>query len=185
MPGSRTFAKVASGPTPGTLRKAALLLGALALVTSASMAMQAQDGSSNPGCTLQKDIYTCNWETFRQALKHAQTIAVETQPMDRSTAAQLRQLAQSLGKTVTPASGGEAGATPPELTFLLIPMDTAGIHYGPEDHSLATLRIYAPGPNTTRGTLLWAETLRGQGDRPWPSQVHTLIQQFQDRLPRR
>ncbi len=184
MPGSPTLAKLASGPTLERLRKAAVLFGALPLLLPLSMAMRAQDGSSTTGCTLRKGVYTCNWEAFRQALQHAQTVAIETQQLDRSTAAQLRRLAQSLGKTVTPAPGGEAAARAPDLTFLLIPVDAAGIHYGPEDHSLATLRIYAPGPNTTRGPLLWAETLSGQGDRPWPAQVHTLIEQFQDRLPK-
>ena len=69
-----------------------------------------------------------------------------------------------------------------DLTFLLIPMQSTGVHIGPGGEPLATLRIYASLPGTPRGTLLWAETYTGQPDRPWPATVHTLIEQFHDRL---
>ncbi len=74
---------------------------------------------------------------------------------------------------------------PADLTFLLIPIDPTGVDFGPAGRDLATLRIYAPGHNGTHGTLLWAETYRGQPDRPWPAIAHATIEQFQSRLPPR
>lgn len=171
-----------SGRTPSPWRLLLLFSGIVLVLLPAPGTVRAQEAAApDSGCVLYKDVYTCNWHAFRQALAGAQTVAVETQPHDRFTAAQLRELIRSLGKTAEPATG--AADHPADLIFLLIPMD-AGIYIGPEDHPLATLRIYAAGPDGSRGHLLWAETLRGQGDHPWPSQVHALIEQFQDRLPK-
>lgn len=133
----------------------------------------AQDQAA--GCTLQKQMYTCNWQAFRSKLDAAHTVAVETQHMDRPTAAQLRRLAEELGKTVTDEQGAD-------LTFLLIPLEPTGVHIGPGGEPLATLRVYAQGAGTTRGTLLWAETYTAQPDRPWPTTVHALIEQFKERV---
>lgn len=138
--------------------------------------ISAQSAADAAGCTLQKDIYTCNWRSFRAALDRAHSVRVETQGLDRSTAAQLRHLAQKLGKQVA------ADDQPADLTFLLIPIEPTGVDLGPAAHDLATLRIYAPGSGTTRGALLWAETYRGQPDRPWPAIANATIQQFRDRL---
>lgn len=129
-----------------------------------------------PGCTLEKQIYTCSWQAFRPELDAAHTVAVETQRIDRSTAAQVRKLAEELGKSVVE---GQQGA---DLTFLLIPLEPTGVHIGPGGEPLATLRIYKPGAGTPRGTLLWAETYTGQPDRPWPATVHALIEQFRSRV---
>lgn len=148
-----------------------VMLGVLA----AGGAARAQAGEA--GCTLEKQVYTCNWAAFVQRLDKAHTVAVETESsVDRPTVMQLRQLATGLGKTV--ATEGQLG----DLTFLLIPMQTAGVEIGPAGEPLATLRIYASAPGTPRGTLLWAETYTGQPDRPWPATVRSLIQQFQDRF---
>lgn len=133
--------------------------------------------ASEPGCTLEKQVYTCDWQAFVQRLDKAQTVAVETESsLDRFTKRQLRELAAELGKTVAPED--QSG----DLTFLLIPMQSTGVRIGPAGEPLATLRIYASSPGTPRGTLLWAETYAGQPDRPWPTTVHALIQQFQDRV---
>ena len=134
----------------------------------------AQDQTA--GCTLQNQIYTCNWQAFRSKLDSVRTVAVETKPMDRIAAARLRKLAEELGKTVA------SGEQPADLTFLLIPLEPNGVHIGPGGEPLATLRIYAPGSGTTRGTLLWAETYTAQPDRPWPTTVHALIEQFKERI---
>ena len=137
----------------------------------------AQAQTSEAGCTLEKQVYTCDWQGFVQRLDKAHTVAVETQSsLDRFTAKQLRELAGELGKSV--ATEDQSG----DLTFLLIPMESTGVHYGPAGEALATLRIYAPAQGTPRGTLLWAETYTGQPDRPWQAIVRALIQQFQDRL---
>jgi hypothetical protein len=146
-----------------------------ALVAAGGMA-RAQ-ASNEQGCTLEKQVYTCDWAAFVQRLDKAHTVAVETESsVDRFTAKQLRELAEELGKTVAPED--QLG----DLTFLLIPMQSTGVHIGPAGEPLATLRIYASLPGAPRGTLLWAETYTGQPDRPWPATVHALIQQFQDRL---
>jgi hypothetical protein len=146
------------------------------LVTAGGIA-RAQSPNEQ-GCKLVKDLYTCDWPAFVQRLDKAHTIAIETQQIDRFTAKQLRELVGELGKTVAPED--ELG----DLTFLLIPMQSTGVHIGPGGEPLATLRVYAPLPGTPRGTLLWAETYTGQPDRPWPATVHALIEQFRDRLQR-
>ena len=152
-----------------------VMLGALAATGGAARAQSANDA----GCTLEKQVYTCNWPAFVQQLDKAHTVAVETQSsLDRSTAKQLRELAGELGKTV--AQEDQLG----DLTFLLIPLQSTGVHIGPSGEPLATLRIYASLPGAPRGTLLWAETYSGQPDRPWPAIVHSLIEQFHDRLHR-
>lgn len=128
------------------------------------------------GCTLEKQVYTCNWQAFVQRLDKAQSVSIETQSIDRFTARQLRELAGELGKSVAPE------AQQGDLTFLLIPLQSTGVHIGPSGEPLATLRVYAAEPGNPRGRLLWAETYTGQPDRPWPATVHELIEQFHDRL---
>jgi hypothetical protein len=145
----------------------------LTAILSASGTGSAQQSAA---CTLEKQVYTCDWQAFMHRLEQAQSISVETQSMDRFTARQLRQLAGELGKSVAPE------AQQGDLTFLLIPLQSTGVHIGPSGERLATLRIYAPEPGSPRGKLLWAETYTGQPDRPWPSTVHALIEQFHDRI---
>src|SRR5579875_3665690 len=82
------------------------------------------------GCTLTKQVYTCDWQSFVARLNHAKTVAVETQSLDRFTARQLRELVAELGKKVTPED------TAADLTFLLIPMQSTGIHIGPAGEPL-------------------------------------------------
>ncbi len=158
-------------------------LAALVLaLTPASFAIHAraqQAVAPDAGCVQQKGSYLCNWSSFKLAFERAHTVSVETGSLDRSTATQVRTLVGELGKSEVPAGH------PADLTMLVIPVDTAGMNIGPADHELATLRIYAPNESSSRGTLLWAETYRGQGDRPWPSQVHALIEQFQGRFGKR
>jgi hypothetical protein len=151
-----------------------VMLGALIAADGAARAQS----TSEAGCTLEKQVYTCNWPAFVQRLDKAHTVAVQTESLDRFTAKQLRELVGELGKTVVPED--QLG----DLTFLLIPMQSTGVHIGPAGEPLATLRIYASLPGTPRGTVLWAETYTGQPDRPWPATVHALIEQFHDRLQR-
>ncbi len=151
-----------------------VILGALVAAGGVARAQS----TNEQGCTLEKQVYTCDWPAFVQRLDKAHTVAIETQQIDRFTAKQLRELVGELGKTV--AAEDELG----DLTFLLIPMQSTGVHIGPADEPLATLRIYASAPGLPRGKLLWAETYTGQPDRPWPSTVHALIEQFHDRLQR-
>lgn len=129
---------------------------------------------NSPGCSVQKGLRTCNWQAFRQLLDSSHVIAVEHGNLDRFTGVQLSNLAVRLGKTV--ASSGRPG----DLTFIILPASQDGINIGPSDQPILELRIYS-GP-TSRGQLLWVETLRGDLDRPWASSVHSVIEQFEDRL---
>ncbi len=128
------------------------------------------------GCALQRGEYVCHWSALQLAWDRAHTVAVQAGPMDRSTLRQLRTLVGTLGKAETTAG------QPADLTLMVLPVEPTGISFGPGDHDLATLRVYAPSAGSDRGVLLWVETLRGQGDRPWPAQVHVLIQQFEQRF---
>lgn len=150
-----------------------LLLG---WVVGLAVGTAAAQTRGEAGCTLEKQVYTCNWQSFESRLDAAHTVAIETERMDHFAAAQLRKLAAEMGKSVV--KKGE----PADLTFLLIPVEPTGIHLGPSGEPLATLRIYAPGRGTSRGTLLWAETYKGDPDRPWPAVVDALIGQFRARL---
>jgi hypothetical protein len=127
-------------------------------------------------CTLVKDVYTCNLQAFKGTLAAAQTISIQSEPMDQKTQAELAKLARHLGKTVTESSDSA------DLQFLLIPLNKEGIYIGDGDTDLATLRVYAGGSKTHRGSLVWAETYRGKKDMPFPSAAYYLIQQFQARL---
>ena len=153
------------------------MLGFRLLVMSMALVGGVASAQTEPGgCTLEKQVYTCNWQTFRGRLDAAQTVAIETDRMDRFAQGQLRKLAAEMGKSV--AHEGQ----PADLTILLIPVEPTGIHVGPSGEPLATLRIYAPGPGRTRDTLLWAETYTGQPDRPWAATVNAVIEQFKGRL---
>jgi hypothetical protein len=132
-----------------------------------------------PGCTLEKQVYTCDWQTFVHRLNKAKSVSIEAHQIDRFTARQMRELVGELGKSV--AADGQQG----DLTMLLIPIESTGVHIGSAGEPLATLRIYAPLPGAPRGTLLWAETYTGQPDRPWSMTVHALIEQFKDRVQKR
>ena len=131
------------------------------------------------GCTRQKNTYTCDWEAFRRLLPHMHSVTVETQPMDLFTAGQLRRLVSSLGKNVA------AQDQPADLTMLLAPVEPSGIDFGPADRPLATLQIYRGNDVTGSRKRLWVETFSGQPDRPWPTTVHSLIEQFEKRMSAR
>ncbi len=147
----------------------------LIIVSRAGVLLQAQQAvAPDAGCVLSKGEYVCNWSSFKLRLDRSRTVAIETGPLDRSTAHQIGTLVAELGKQRSPDGQGA------DLTMVIRPVEPSGVNLGPADHELATLRVYAPGDGAAHGTLLWAETLKGQGDRPWPAQVHALISQFQD-----
>ncbi|HEY4355671.1 MAG TPA: hypothetical protein VGN16_07995 [Acidobacteriaceae bacterium] len=163
-----------------SVRSKALRLGLLVTMGlcagSAIAAQDASDPPAGPGCTKYKTMYRCNWREFHRWLPHLHSVTVETDPMDRAAAGQLRELAAAMGKGVaTPAS-------PADLTFVLKPVEPTGIDFGPADRDLATLQIYSGNAVTGNRTLLWVETYRGQADKPWPLVVRALIDQFQQRL---
>lgn len=130
--------------------------------------------TTSPGCGVLKGVTTCNWPAFRHALHNAHVIAVEHGKIDRFTGRQLAELAKRLGKTV--ASPDQPG----DLTFVIVPTGEHGIDVGPADQPILKLEIYS-GPTST-GDLIWSETYHGDPDRPWPSSVHSVIDQFEARL---
>lgn len=167
-------ARVQGMSSPRSLRVAGMLAFASLLLTACPQAQQTV--APDEGCALQRGEYHCDWSQLRLAFDRAHTVAVRTDPMDRATLRQLHTLVDQLGKT--PAMPDQS----PDLTFMLVPVEPTGVNLGPGDHDLATLRVYAPVAGSERGALLWVETLRGQGDRPWPAQAHLLIEQFQARF---
>lgn len=160
----------------GLLHRVAPVVLALGFLYPAAGLTAQQAIAPDAGCVQARGVYTCNWPSFQLAFDRAHTVAIQTGNIDRSTAAQLRKLIAELGKTEA------AEGQPADLTFAVAPIDTDGVDFGPMDHDLARLKVYAPGASSPQGTLLWAETCRGQGDRPWPAQVHTLLTQFQQRF---
>ena len=124
------------------------------------------------GCTLSKQVYTCDRAEFQKALHGASTARIEAGARDRMAAGKLRDLVVSLGKVV-PAEEQSA-----DLTFALTAVNTEGVLVGPAGVDLAVLRVYGKAADGTRGNLLWAETYRGQPDMSWPVIVQATIQQF-------
>ena len=137
---------------------------------------------SPAGCTLQKQVYTCDRAAFREALAKAATAQVDpiAAGRDRMAAAKLRELIATLGKAAPPEG------RPADLSFSLIPVDSAGVLVGPAGVELAVLRVYGPpagrsdgaDAGAARGTLLWAESFMGQPDMSWPATVQATINQF-------
>ena len=162
------------------IRVVGLVFGLAVAVAQPGMAVGAQ-GHETAGqavsCTLVKDTYSCDWGVFKKTLADAKTVALRSKPMDPGGDRQLNKLVVSLGK--------EAVTLPEEradLVMVLVPAESSGIFFGPSGRVLATLRVYGRGSLTDRGPLLWAETLDGQPDIPWPSVVYQLVSQFQSRV---
>ncbi len=151
--------------------RAGLLAG---LATLGCAAVHAQNAE---GCTLQKQVYTCDRAGFRQALAKAATAEVDPAAKDRMVAAKLRDLVTTLGKAA-PGPG-----QPADLTFSLLPVESTGVMVGPAGVELAVLRVFGPAARTGSasggtGALLWAETFSGQPDTSWPATVQATINQF-------
>ena len=161
--------------------KATFVLLGVSLPAGLCASAQGPDaGAMARSCSLEKGVYTCSWKEFRQTIDAAKTVAIETGPVDPHTNDVLSSFAGKLGKTVVPVS-----ETPADLTFLLIPLNNTGSFFGSADQDIATLRIYTSRNKGRPGLLIWAENYRGQEDMPWPSVVHYLLDQFQDRLKKR
>jgi hypothetical protein len=156
-----------TGPRTLTLALAAALLSTSAFAQKPSPTISA-------GCGILDRVVTCNWPAFRPILQSAHVIAVEHAQIDRFTGRQLEQLVTRLGKTLASPDN------PGELTFDIVPTDEHGIDIGPADKPVLQLEVH-DGP-TSAGKLLWVETLRGDPDRPWPANVHDVIEQFAARL---
>lgn len=164
------------GPTVFPLRRTALAWMAL-LLGSARAVLPAQ--TPGAGCMLNRQVYTCDWQVFRARFAAVHTVAIETPPRERAAGNRLRELAEALGKSV---AGPEQ---PADAVFRVVSANPSGIAIGPADQPLATLQVLAPaaaGNGGGSGTLLWAETFVGQADRPWPTVVAAVADQFQARF---
>ena len=155
------------------LRRLFLTLVLASLPSALRAQVVAADIGPSTGCTFQNQVYTCNKPWFLKELAASKTIATAAAATDRTGRAQLQQLIARLGKQE------RAKGTRADLTFLLAPIATEGVSVGPSGTDLATLRIYRTRPDGDRGNLLWAETLAGQPDTPWPLVVRALLSQFQ------
>jgi hypothetical protein len=147
---------------------------AVMLMASYTPSAGAQQKSA---CMLQKDTYQCDWSAFKRTLKTAQTVSLQSEPLDGHTDAALRQLAERLSKNAVERSG-----QPSDLVFVLSQLNKSGIFIGPEEEDLGTLRVYKGKTASDPGTLVWTETYRGTKDIPWPSVEYYLLRQFEDRL---
>jgi hypothetical protein len=134
----------------------------------------AQTTASAVGCTTEHGSTDCNWYWSRKSLDAAHVVKAEYGNMDRSTGAQLNDLAKQLGKTVAKQDGTA------DLTFTVTPAAVSGVDVGPADEEILELRVYAG--DSSQGKLIWVETYRGQKDKPWPANVHEAIAQFRSRL---
>src|SRR5579872_7548595 len=96
-----------------------LILGAVLGFGRIQNTARAQSGSG--GCVLNDHIYTCDGPSFQKALGAAKTVAIQTHNADGVARNQLTTLLTSkFGKTIALPDA------PPDLTFLLIPIDQAG-----------------------------------------------------------
>ena len=163
-----------TGSSNHPLHRIALSLAFTASILCSAAPAQKPAPTISPGCGALKGTTTCNWPAFRHVLHAAHVIAVEHEKMDRFTGRQLADLAERLGKTV--ASPDHPG----DLTFVIIPAEEHGVDIGTAEQPVLKLQIYA-GP-TSAGKPLWVETLLGDPERPWPSNVHAVIDQFEARL---
>ena len=148
----------------------------LSLLAASSTYPQTVATPGDTHCRPVRDsVYECNREAFQRRLQHARTMRVDTDRLDLYAAGELRRIAPNLGLTAV------SGEQKPDLIFDLSAVDHSGrIDFGPADIPLATLSVYDPAKGSGRRSLIWVETFIGQQDRPWPSVVTGLLQQFQD-----
>ena len=137
-----------------------------------------QGQARTEGCTLKKQLYTCDRAQFQPVLAAASTVQIEAGARDRVAVAKLRDLLASIGKSVAP-EGGHA-----DLVFSLIKLESDGVLVGPAGTELAVLRVYGPSNNGARGNLVWVDTLFGQPDMTWPVVVQSVLDQFRAEFKR-
>ena len=145
----------------------------LSLAFSIAPALAAQ-ASSVSECKVEKGNYQCDRDGFLAALRDAKTVAVESKPFDTATINSLSKLVRTLKKAEV--------TSPPDLSFVLIKSQAEGIFYGPSQRELASLLVYAGGPQSSNRKLIWIETFNGEPDLVWPIVVFDIIKQFKSNL---
>ena len=154
---------------------------ALLCLLSAPTLLSAQD-ATNPvlarmaGCTLQERIYTCSKADLERALGLAKTITYLSQPANHASDSALSDLIRHLGKV--PATGD----TPSDLTFILEPLQEAGVQVGPGTVDLARLRVFLTAPAGVQGKLLWVQTFNGDPSMTWPAIARATTLALRDQL---
>ncbi len=157
-----------------------LFLALLCLFTAPTL-LSAQD-SANPalarmaGCTLQVHTYICSKADLQHALSLAKTITSLSQPANHASDSALADLVRHLGKI--PATGD----TPSDLTFILEPLQEAGVQVGPGTVDLARLRVLLTAPSGVQGKLLWVQTFNGDPSMTWPAIARATTLALRDQL---
>lgn len=150
-----------------------LVVIGMGLGISSTMLAQS-DIALSDGCTLNKEVYTCDRTAFLRVLAAARTAAIETGPTDAVAQDSLKKLIAAAGKTLV-ARGQHA-----DLTFLLVPVDTNGVQFTTGQTNLGSLRVFsARADQPGRGSLVWAENYTGTADTQWFAVVSRLVQHFQ------
>ncbi len=160
-------------------------LAALCLLLPASLPAQDStkaDLSRMAGCTLQGHTYTCSKADLKRALSLAATITSVSQPANHASDAALAELVKKLGKSPATAD------TTADLTFVLEPLQEAGVQAGPSTVDLARLRVFltAPSgqtaPDGTPGKLLWIQTYNGDPSMGWPAIARAATLALRDQI---
>ncbi len=128
------------------------------------------------GCTLQGHVYTCSKADLQRAVSLASSITYISQPANHASDSALTSLIKDLGKT--PA----AGDAPSDLTFILEPLQEAGVEVGPGTVDLARLRVLITAPSGSQGKLLWVQTFNGDSSMPWPAIARATTLALRDQL---
>ncbi len=140
------------------------------------------DLSHMAGCTLQGHTYTCSKADLKRALSLAKTVTSVSQPANHASDAALAELVTKLGKSPATAD------TPSDLTFVLEPLQEAGVQAGPSTVDLARLRVFltAPSdqtaPDGTPGKLLWIQTYNGDPSMGWPAIARATTLALRDQI---
>ena len=156
------------------------ILASLCLLL-APAAILAQDADKTAlahmaGCTLQGHTYTCSKADLQRALSLSKTVTYVSQPANHASDAALTSLIKGLGKI--PATGD----APSDLTFILEPLQEAGVQVGPGTVDLAKLRVLISSPSGTQGKLLWIQTLNGDSSMAWPAIARATTLALRDQL---
>ena len=128
------------------------------------------------GCTLQGQRYTCSIADLKRAVSLATTITCISQPANHASDAALAELVKKLGKS--PATSDAAS----DLTFILEPLQEAGVQVGPGTADLARLRVLLTAPVGSPGKLLWVQTYNGDPSMVWPAIARATTLALQDQI---
>ena len=128
------------------------------------------------GCTLQQRTYTCSKVDLQHALSLTNTITYLSQPANHASDNALSGLIKDLGKSPV------TGDSPSDLTFILEPLQEAGVQVGPGTVDLARLRVLLTAPPGVQGKLLWVQTFNADPSMSWPAIARATTLALRDQL---